>query len=88
MYSTYTTKISLNYVIGAPPRPPLKFTMLKVSGKLSHKCYINAENHEIKGIYSRLPNKRPGTAIHFEKIFHPRSPYLAFKMGNFDAFLQ
>ena len=36
--------------------------------------------------YSRLPNKRPGTAFYFEKIFHQRSPYMDFKMGNLGLF--
>ena len=40
-------------------------------------------NLMLKEYYSRVPNKRPGTANYFEKIFHPISLYLAFKTGYF-----
>ena len=40
----------------------------------------------IQDEYSRLPNKRPGTAIYFQKPFHSGSVYLVFKMDKFDHF--
>ena len=41
---------------------------------------------DIRG-YSKLPNKRPGTAIYFEKDFDPISLYLGLKTNFSFSFL-